>query len=119
MELWHFEFLEIEPKTRKSAKNRRKLDLSNLVFVYLCHRPLVRCVPELIFPELRNRPRWGGETLAQNQRGPEVENNSHNLVQAISQPNLPGCTLGQEFNLNCFVLEGQKSTERHTEMSFL
>ena len=32
IELWHFEFLEGGPKTRKSAKNRRTLDLSILVF---------------------------------------------------------------------------------------
>ena len=58
MELWHFEFLEGGPKTRKSAENRQKLDPSNLVFIYFRPRPLVRCVPELIFPELGNRPRW-------------------------------------------------------------
>ena len=61
MELWHFEFLEGGPKTRKLAKNRQKLDLWILVFIFLGPRPLVRCVPESVFPELRNRPRWENE----------------------------------------------------------
>ena len=42
MELWHFEFLEEGPKTQKSAKNRHKLDLSILVFIFSRARPLVR-----------------------------------------------------------------------------
>ena len=67
MELWHFEFLEIGPNIQKSAKNWRKLDPSNLIFIYFCPRPLVRCVPELIFPESGNRLRWK-KTLVQ--KGP-------------------------------------------------
>ena len=41
MELWHFEFLEGGPKTRKSAKNRQKVDLSILVF--FAHVPSSVC----------------------------------------------------------------------------
>jgi len=55
MEVWHFEILEGGPKTHKIGK---KLDFSFLVFECFHPRPLVRCVPELIFPELGNRPRW-------------------------------------------------------------
>ena len=39
MELWHFEFLEGGPKTRKSAENRQKLDLSILVFIFFVLTP--------------------------------------------------------------------------------
>ena len=39
MELWHFEFLEGGPKTRKSAENWRKLDLSILVFIFFAPAP--------------------------------------------------------------------------------
>ena len=58
MELWHFEFLEGGPKIRKSAKNRRKLDLSVLVFIYFHPAPLEEIRSNLFISELRNRPRW-------------------------------------------------------------
>ena len=42
MELWHFEFLEGGPKTQKSTKNRQKMNLSILVFIFFCPRPLAK-----------------------------------------------------------------------------
>ena len=40
MDLWHFEFLEGGPKTRKLAENWRKLDLLILVVFYFVPAPL-------------------------------------------------------------------------------
>ena len=93
MELWHFEFLEGGPKKQKSAKNRQKMDLLILVFIYFRPHALLRYVPELIFSELRNRPHWG-KTPVQNGRGQDVENNSPNLVQAISPYKSPFLPFG-------------------------
>ena len=83
MELWHFEFLELGPKTGKSAENRRKLDLSILVFIYFHPRPLVWYVLELVFPELWYRPRWK-KTLIQNGPRQHDENKLPHLVQPVS-----------------------------------
>ena len=98
MELWHFDFLEIGPKTRKSAKNRQKLDLSILVFIYFCPALLEEIRSNFLIPELRNRPRWGKKKTVQNRPPQHGENNSSNLAQAIFQPNLAQCTLGQEYD---------------------
>merc|ERR1719253_2505477 len=39
LELWHFEFSEGGPKTRKSAENRRKSDFSIPVFIFFVPAP--------------------------------------------------------------------------------
>ena len=98
MESRHFEFLEGGPKTRKSAENRRKLDPSNLVFIYFRPRPIVRCVPELISQNYGTVRVWKKTPVPGRARqGGEL--NFPNLAQAISHTNQLFCTLGQEFNL--------------------
>ena len=50
-----FDFFEGGLKIRKIGKNWT----SHFWFLNFCHAVVVRYVPELIFPELGNRPRWG------------------------------------------------------------
>ena len=57
---------------------------------------MVRYVPELGFPRTREPSALGKQTPVQN--GPQqCGENSPNLVQPISQPNLAQCTLCWQF----------------------
>ena len=98
MELWHFEFLEIGPKTRKLAKIGKNGPLESSFYLVLPPSPCLLCTgvnshrtaePSALGKQapVHGRARQGGEL------------NSPNLVQAISHTNPLLCTLGQELNL--------------------
>ena len=117
MELWHFEFLEGGPKTRKSAENRQKMDLLILVFIYF--RPGRRKSVQTFLSQNYGTVRVGVKNSVHGRARQGGKLNSPNLVQAIFHINPLVCTLGQEFNLLFLVLEGRMSTEHHTYRSFL
>ena len=60
MALWVFRRRAQNTKIGRKLLKMGPLESS---FHLICPGPLVRCVPELVFPELRNRPRWGEACL--------------------------------------------------------
>ena len=109
MALW------ISRRRAQTAENGQKIDLSILVLLFFAPAPSKKIISEYFTEEFARR--WSFKNPGQaRQRG---ENKSPHQVQTISPYKSTLLHFGSRVWPHFLDLEGQSSTERHTERSFL
>ena len=80
----------------KNTQNRQKLDLAILVSFFFGPHPLVCYITELIFPELRNHPRWGKTPIQNGPRKHGEKTAPHGIAHFLIQIHFSALCVGSQ-----------------------